>query len=740
MSDEKITAEQAEDLEIARNMARAGIPIFVAYPCPPTCRTPGHGKQEYHLPLRWSQITPEESLDQIARWKPGMALGAVGGHVADFLDVDTQHDGEVTEKEIKERGGWPRVFAQALTPSGGHHDMISPLGQGRAESFVRPGSGIDYQGGREDGTGRAFVYLAPTVKKSKITGEPEAYRWVMPPDLDLLAEFAGSDDSGEHIRDLVIAHHSRSGLVKPSEAEVKPQVNSGEAASLAEVDDPFLTTSQLAFSPSATGGPREFTPGEAEAYLAGARQRLREAKIGGIEGAANDLAVQLSHFVPEFYSEADAYAMLLSDLGHTAYDPNHPAAQWEASKFQPVISGARVRDPWKAVRRQIVLTREAPPEPATADEVDALLAEMLSAREAADREPPEPLIEDFLYLDTEAWVIGAPGSKKSFVSLHAAACVAMGMPFFGHEVTQGTVVMIVAEGAGGMGKRLKAWEAHHGRELDGLRILPRPVQAADKHAWSVLVEACRRLGPVMVVVDTQARVTVGLEENSATDMGHYVEAVSAIRQATGACVLTIHHTGRQGGDARGSSAIDGAQYTELKVDVAPGAMTGMLVTEKQKDVEQAEPLPLGFRSVEVGVDKRGKVITSLVLCEPDPYAEAAEGLRMNEERVTDVIRDSDAEWLLAAAPNSFERRRLLQVLADIGQEEGLTLASAMQSVAERWYGGKISKAAGAPGVSASVLKRGWADFLKEGTGPDGEPLIVSAGGMRKRIHPGVRMS
>ena len=32
------------------------------------------------------------------------------------------------------------------------------------------------------------------------------------------------------------------------------------------------------------------------------------------------------------------------------------------------------------------------------------------------------------------------------------------------------------------------------------------------------------------------------------------------------CVLTVHHTGRSGGDARGSSAIDGAQTTELKVN------------------------------------------------------------------------------------------------------------------------------------------------------------------------------
>src|SRR6185369_12613717 len=139
---------------------------------------------------------------------------------------------------------------------------------------------------------------------------------------------------------------------------------------------------------------------------------------------------------------------------------------------------------------------------------------------------------------------------------------ANGREWQGLKVTQASVVMIVAEGAGGMSNRVKAWEQEHGPMGDDVRLLPRPVQAKDLKAWMVLVEACRRLQPGMVVIDTQARVTVGLEENSATEIGIYVEAVRATREATGACVLTVHHTGRKGGDARGSSAIDGAQHTE----------------------------------------------------------------------------------------------------------------------------------------------------------------------------------
>ena len=37
-----------------------------------------------------------------------------------------------------------------------------------------------------DGGGHGFAFIAPTVRRSKVTGETVAYRWVTPPDLDTL--------------------------------------------------------------------------------------------------------------------------------------------------------------------------------------------------------------------------------------------------------------------------------------------------------------------------------------------------------------------------------------------------------------------------------------------------------------------------------------------------------------------------------------------------------------------------
>jgi hypothetical protein len=246
------------------------------------------------------------------------------------------------------------------------------------------------------------------------------------------------------------------------------------------------------------------------------------------------------------------------------------------------------------------------------DPVDALLAEMLDIEALRNIVPPQPLINGVLDLDTTAWLIGASGSYKSFVALDLAAHVGLGRPWRGHDVTQGEVVYIVAEGARGMRLRVDAWEREHG-PMKGIRFLPRPVQAGSEPAWGVLVAACSRLRPSLVIIDTQARVTLGLEENSNTDMGRYVGAVDAIRTATGACVLTVHHTGRDGKDARGASALDGAQDAELKIEKV-GMFSIKLVMDKQKDQAQDAPMPIRLKRSDGGVDPvTGRDLSSLVV-------------------------------------------------------------------------------------------------------------------------------
>ncbi len=261
------------------------------------------------------------------------------------------------------------------------------------------------------------------------------------------------------------------------------------------------------------------------------------------------------------------------------------------------------------------------------DPVQALLAEMLD-RDGLDSLPrPQPLIFDVLDKDSETWLIAPSGGFKSFIALDMAIHVGMGISWRGKRVAQGDVVYIVAEGSKGIGMRVDAWENVYGRRSSGVRYLPRPVQVNDPHgAWEVLVEACRRLKPTMIVIDTQARVTMGMEENSANEMGVFVGAISRLREVTRACVMVVHHTGKEGAGGRGSSALYAAADTELRIERPTKReerlqLTANMSTSKQKDMEEDAGFDIQMRKVDLGVDAAtGRSLSSLALEPYDPFA------------------------------------------------------------------------------------------------------------------------
>lgn len=202
---------------------------------------------------------------------------------------------------------------------------------------------------------------------------------------------------------------------------------------------------------------------------------------------------------------------------------------------------------------------------------------------------PAPLIADVLFMDSTAWLIGKPGHAKSFLAIDFAGCVATGEPWKGRKVAAGVVLYIAAEGVSGVRQRVRAWEQAEGRPMTGVLWLPEPVQA-DSAGWDVLVELVREIRPVLIVLDTQARITVGLEENSAKDMGTFVDKIERLRRSAGSCVLVVHHQGRSGEHGRGSTAIDGAATTTIRVEKDDDAVR--VFCPKQKDTEAFDEILL----------------------------------------------------------------------------------------------------------------------------------------------------
>jgi hypothetical protein len=364
---------------------------------------------------------------------------------------------------------------------------------------------------------------------------------------------------------------------------------------------------------------RTFTADEAMARIVKpAIMHLQETarrNRGGVNGALNQAACALSHFVPEFFSVDTAMGWLTKALGPV---PEHGQPQ-NVERFRRILDGREpIRDAWTAelvtpnplpevepdgpdalaleIERQRInraarrfLDEQERTALASGEAVDALRAELLTSSALDSIEDLEPLIDEWLYRDSLARIVGASGSYKTFVALDMALSVACKRDWFGSTTSGGPVLYVVAEGARGIRRRVRAWEwrKNDGRPVDDLYILPRAVQILEPE-YLALLDVARSIGAVMVVLDTQARVTVGVDENSATDMGRVVAMADRLRGETGATVVLVHHTGYNGAHARGSTAVYGALQSEIEVSRTEDGHGVDLKATKQKDHDMVE--------------------------------------------------------------------------------------------------------------------------------------------------------
>lgn len=227
-------------------------------------------------------------------------------------------------------------------------------------------------------------------------------------------------------------------------------------------------------------------------------------------------------------------------------------------------------------------------------ELDAFSSRLCGTDELDSIPAPKPLIPGWLTRNSLARLVGEPGTGKSFVALEWAGAVGTGGMYDGKKAVQGEVLYIVAEGAEGIRKRVRAWEQHNKRKMTGVSFYPAPVQvmgAGDGSRdddWKALLSLCRRRRPAMVVLDTQSRVTVGVEENSNTEMGRVVDRLEGLRRQSGACVLLVHHTSKGGDTGRGAGVVTGALTSEFRLTREGGEEGKVLKLENTKEKDEAD--------------------------------------------------------------------------------------------------------------------------------------------------------
>ncbi|WP_431840601.1 AAA family ATPase [Gordonia hongkongensis] len=211
---------------------------------------------------------------------------------------------------------------------------------------------------------------------------------------------------------------------------------------------------------------------------------------------------------------------------------------------------------------------------------------LLSVEQLSGIAPPDPLVEGLLYRNTLAQLSATAGSYKTFAAIAMSCAVALGEDWEGHRVPRAEkVIYVAAEGASGLRARILGWCELSGydpaRLADQLYVLPCPIQLASLVDVSEACDMAREIGAGLVVLDTRAKCTLGLEENSATEQGRAIAAAERIQDAAGCTVFDIHHAGRNGSTPRGSTAWDGGVWSDLRMEGSD--LVAKITCEKHKD-------------------------------------------------------------------------------------------------------------------------------------------------------------
>lgn len=236
-----------------------------------------------------------------------------------------------------------------------------------------------------------------------------------------------------------------------------------------------------------------------------------------------------------------------------------------------------------------------------------------------------PVVQGLFFRNSLTWIAGPSGTFKSFVTADLAFRHGQeGMDYHGKRMTSGRSLIVVAEGAAGYADRKTAWEKEHGREVKNVSIYPAPLQLADTlkeipALLSYLREEDDAGRPfTLIIFDTQAMCTVGVDENS-SEMNLVINVLHQVREVSGACVMTVHHFGKnKSAGMRGSSMIYAAADTVCVLKRKEDALDVSLSTAqadegKQKDaIAEADLLTLDMKAHPVGVDYFGDPVYSLV--------------------------------------------------------------------------------------------------------------------------------
>lgn len=229
-------------------------------------------------------------------------------------------------------------------------------------------------------------------------------------------------------------------------------------------------------------------------------------------------------------------------------------------------------------------------------------------------------VQGVLVEQGSAVVYGESNAGKTFWTTDLALHVAAGKTWNGRRVEQGGVIYCVLEGGAGFRNRVAAWREAHSLTGIPFAAIPVSLNLLDPEAdTQKLIEAIRaaaiKIGmPVkLVVIDTLSRAMAGGNENAPDDMGSLVKNMDRIRQEAGACLLFVHHSGKDAAKgARGHSLLRAAIDTEVEV-VASETEEKAATIVKQRELKKGDVFGFRLKVVELGDNRHGEKVTTCIV-------------------------------------------------------------------------------------------------------------------------------
>lgn len=242
--------------------------------------------------------------------------------------------------------------------------------------------------------------------------------------------------------------------------------------------------------------------------------------------------------------------------------------------------------------------------------------------EALENEPPiNWLIPGWLAAREVTGLYGKGGTMKSFIALGWSLQLA-------YENGK-KILYVAAEGTSGLRSRVDAWRAKHNQMAeyaDGWNYYNANVLIDQEkpmvmwaHALAHFLVGEKKLKEGvkpeldLIIIDTLARNFMG-DENSAKEMGQFVEGCETLRRSFNAAVLVIHHEGVTTGRDRGSPALRNATFAMFKTgdprESDSGAASILFKCDRMKDAATPDETRVHFDPISLDTDAHGEVYQS----------------------------------------------------------------------------------------------------------------------------------